>query len=179
MIEKHPMPVFVPAGAEYLILGSFATKPSDNYDWFYGNSINQFWPILESIYKTPLKTKTEKQELFRSLGIAITDIILECERIKNSNLDKNLKILKYNNKAIEKILKENKIKRIFFTSRFVEKLYKRICKKLVNEYPDIRLTLLPSPSPRYASLSKEKKVKTYKNLLPKKLIYLKYAGRND
>jgi G:T/U-mismatch repair DNA glycosylase len=68
-------------------LGSFVTKPTSPYEWFYANGRNQFWPILESVYHRNLKTKADMQKLFVELKMALTDIILECEREKNSNLD--------------------------------------------------------------------------------------------
>ena len=79
MAEKHPFGVFVPLGAKYLLLGSFVTKPTSGYDWFYANGRNQFWPILEEVYQIPLKTTKAQQMLFTKLRMAIADIILECK----------------------------------------------------------------------------------------------------
>jgi len=50
MIEVHPFGDFVPRNTQYLLLGSFTTKPSDDYPWFYANGRNYFWPILEEVY---------------------------------------------------------------------------------------------------------------------------------
>jgi G:T/U-mismatch repair DNA glycosylase len=57
MIEIHPFGDFVFKNTRYLLLGSFTTKPSDNYLWFYANGRNHFWPILQKVYKTDLSTK--------------------------------------------------------------------------------------------------------------------------
>ena len=167
MIEKHPYGNFVPIKARYLLLGSFVAKPVDGYDWFYGTKRNQFWPILEVVYKVSLKTKKDQQKLFTKLRMAITDIILKCEREKNSNLDVNLKKIVFNTKAIQGILVDNKIEKIYFTSRFVEKLFRKEFKKLIHINPEIELLTLPSPSPRYAQMTKEQKISKYKKLLPK------------
>jgi len=167
MIEKHPFGVFVPQNAKYLILGSFVAKQAPGYGWFYANGRNQFWPILEKVYKISLKTMKDQQKLFTKLGMAITDIIFECEREKNSNLDMNLKCLVFNTQAITKILEKNKITKIFFTSRFVEKLYRKEFKNLTQIYPNVELITLPSPSPRYAQMTKSEKISVYKKLLPK------------
>ena len=48
MIETHPFGDFIPAKTRYLMIGSFVTKPSNPYEWFYANGRNQFWPIMES-----------------------------------------------------------------------------------------------------------------------------------
>jgi hypoxanthine-DNA glycosylase len=175
MIETHPFGIFVPPNAKYLILGSFTGKQAvkgkpftdDSYDWFYGTKRNQFWPILEAVYGLELKSKLAKQALFARLGIAIADIIYQCEREEGNNLDKNLINIVYNSKAIREILEENQINKIFFTSRFVENRFKQVFKKLINHYPNIELITLPSPSPRYGLLSKEEKIARYKVLLPK------------
>lgn len=166
MIEKHPFGDFIPKNTQYLILGSFTGKITDSsYDWFYGTKRNQFWPIMQEVYKIPLTNKEEKQNLFKKLGLAITDIILSCERKSNSNLDTNLTNIVLN-EEVAKIPRANKIKKIFFSSRFVEKLFKRYFKDLILEYPDIELITLPSPSPRYVAMSRVEKIEKYRQLLP-------------
>lgn len=171
MIESHSFGIFVPKNAKYLILGSFPGKRSEEdiangYDWFYGTKRNMFWPIMREVYGMELSTKKEKENLFKSLGIAITDVIISCERRSNSNLDMNLINIVLNDGIVD-VLKENKIKKIFFSSRFVEKLYRKHFKKLILEYPEIELITLPSPSPRYAAMSRQEKVIRYKEILPK------------
>ncbi len=171
MIETHPFGNFVPRSAQYLILGSFTGKRSNEdiangYDWFYGTKRSLFWPILQEVYKVKLNSIEEKQELFNRLKIAITDIILSCERKSNNNLDMNL-INIVLNQDVNNILKLNKIEKIFFSSRFVEKLFREHFKDLILEYPEIELITLPSPSPRYAAMSRKQKIDRYKQILPK------------
>lgn len=173
MIETHPFGCFVPPQAKYLILGSFTTREAydstkkDDYVWFYSNGgRNQFWPILEIIYATKLKTREEMQNLFTSLHIALADIILQCERKKLSNLDVHLTNIVYAVEDITEILKNNPMQKIFFTSRFVEKEFKKKFKQLIEQYSNIELITLPSPSPRYAAMSRIDKIKKYKEILP-------------
>lgn len=172
MVETHPFGNFVPANTQYLILGSFTGKRTEDdikngYDWFYGTKRNQFWPIMEEVYGLSLKTKTEKQNLFTKLGIAITDIILSCERKSNNNLDMNLTNIVFNTQAVIDVLDKNRVKTIFFSSRFVEKLFKKHLKNILPQYSEIKLVALPSPSPRYVAITKEEKIKRYKSILPK------------
>lgn len=169
MIETHAFGVFIPPYAKYLILGSFTVKKysgDPRIDWFYTTKVNQFWPIIQEVYDVSLPDRKSKEELFAKLGIALVDIILECERKSGTNLDTNLVNIVYNTSAIRKILTENKIEKIFFSSRFVEKGYKRKLNELVEEFPDIELITLPSPSPRYAAMRKEEKVRKYKEVFP-------------
>jgi hypoxanthine-DNA glycosylase len=173
MLETHPFGTFVPAHARYLLLGSFTTKEAYDpkkqaaYVWFYSNGgRNQFWPILEELYKTQLQTRSEMQRLFTDLHMALADIIYQCERKKTSNLDINLTNIVYAQADITKILHENKIDKIFFTSRFVEITFRKVFKDLITHYPQVELITLPSPSPRYAQMTKAEKIKRYKSLLP-------------
>jgi hypoxanthine-DNA glycosylase len=164
MREAHAFGSFVPAKATHLLLGSF---PGKQAEWFYGTKRSQFWPIMEAVFGLELKTKAAKQKMLRDLRMAITDIILSCERRNDSNLDMNLANIIFNTKAITDIMMENKIEAIFFSSRFVETLFKRNFKNLIAAYPDIRLVTLPSPSPRYAAMTRAEKIARYRELLPK------------
>jgi TDG/mug DNA glycosylase family protein len=167
MQEKHPFGVFIPKHAKYLILGSFPGKPDKINNWFYGSPRNQFWPILEAVYKQKLGTIHQKQYLLIKLHFAITDVILSCVRLKGTNSDMNLTSITYNTKAVERILAENNIKKIFLTSRFSEKIFGREFKSVISLYPEVKLITLPSPSPRYAILSLSDKIKKYQEIFPK------------
>lgn len=170
MREKHPFGFFVPNNAKYLILGSFVANSyihDQKYDWYYCSKRNQFWQIIEKTYKVKLPDKKAKQKLFFTLGIAMGDIIKDCDRTKSNSADSSLKNIIYNLKEVEKVLSRNKIKKIFFTSRFVEKEYKKNFKALIKKYPEIDLITLPSPSPRYAAIDIENKAIFYTRSLPK------------
>jgi hypoxanthine-DNA glycosylase len=169
MIETHPFEIFIPQNIKFLILGSFTAKGigiEPQYDWYYGSKRNQFWSIIEQVYSTTLPNRSSREELFSKLGIAIADIIYQCERSRNNSLDTNLTNIVYNPKLTE-IMQTHQIKKIFFTSRFVENNYKKVFKRLIEEYPQTELITLPSPSPRYALMSKEEKIKKYVEILPK------------
>jgi hypoxanthine-DNA glycosylase len=174
MRETHPFGNFVPPNTKYLILGSFTGKEAvkdidvsdDAYDFFYGTKRNQFWPILEKVYGIEIKNKQAKQALLAKLGIAMADIIFQCERRDGNNLDANLdKIV--DNMTIVDILNRFPIERILFTSRFVEIRFRRVFKETISLYPACELITLPSPSPRFATMSKEQKISRYKELLPR------------
>ena len=174
MIETHAFGNFFPENTMYLILGSFTAKESPTgtgtkdpaYDWFYGTKRNQFWPILEAVYGIELRTPEEKQKLFRKLRIGIADIISKCERKHGSSMDANLIHIEYNTKSITEIIDQNKIEKIFFTSKFVEVKFKKVFSTVISDHPEIELLPLPSPSPRYARMSKAQKIILYKELLP-------------
>lgn len=170
MLENHPFRPFVPIKVKYLLLGSFVVRQVmakvPGYDWYYCNKVNQFWPILEVVYEKDLKNLEAKKKLFIDLKMAVTDVILACERKADNNSDQSLVNPVFNLEVVTKILEENEIEKIYFTSKFVEVTFRRNFKEIIINYPEIKLVTLPSPSPRYAAMSKEIKIEKYKALLP-------------
>jgi hypoxanthine-DNA glycosylase len=164
-IETHPFKPFVPPNATVLIVGSFpgrdiTQRNIDKDTWFYGTRRNQFWDIMSSVYNVELKTTKDKQELFKKGGIAIADIFLTVKRKGENNSDTSLEVVTYNDKAIKNFLANTSFQHIFFTSKFVEKHFLKI-------FPGIKNgECLPSPSPRYARMSKQEKIAYYKKKLP-------------
>jgi hypoxanthine-DNA glycosylase len=143
-IETHPFDPFIPENATTLIVGSFPGMEQiinkDNpEEWFYSAADNLFWVILSEAFQTELKTVKQKKDFFGAKGIAITDIFTKVLRKEKSNLDKFLTQMEYN-KKIKSIIDDSKIKKLFFTSKFVEKHF-------LKEFPQITFGVsLPSPS---------------------------------
>lgn len=73
-----------------LILGSFPSVLSRKGGFYYGNRQNRFWRVLAVAFEceTPI-TNEQKRELVLRRGIALWDIVTECE-IKGS-MDANIK----------------------------------------------------------------------------------------
>lgn len=165
MTENHPFIPFVPKNATILILGSFpglhqTRQLNGGEEWFYSAKRNQFWKIISNIYSIELNNVQKKKELFEEKGIAITDVILKAKRKKESNLDQHLYDITTNKEAIHEIISNSQIKKVFFTSKFVEKHFKVM-------FPEYKFAeCLPSPSPRYARMRLEEKIQIYKSKLP-------------
>jgi len=121
---------------------------------------------MEEVFGIELKTKKTQQKLFEDLNMALSDIIYSCERQNNSSLDNNLTNIVYNIGGVNNIIRSNDIKKVFFSSKFVERKFNSLFKDLISKNPQIELVYLPSPSPRYAAMSRQEKIKTYKKLLP-------------
>ncbi len=163
-IETHPHKLFVPPNATVLILGTFPGKDNVQVEgqdeWFYSSKRNQFWTIIRGVYNEELSTIAQKKELFTRKRIAIGDIFLKIKRKENNNSDTSLEVIEYNDKEIEKVLKENFIDNVFTTSQFVAKEFKKLFPTFKN------IEALPSPSPRYARMSLEEKISNYEDKLP-------------
>lgn len=168
MIEKHILGNFIPKDIKYIILGSFYSKGLElntGYDWYYGSKYNQLWRILEGVYEIPLKDKNSKIKLFNNLKIGFADIIESCERKHNNSSDLNLTNITYNYSIVD-ILNEDNLLRVFFTSAFVEQRFNKFFLPKLDSNIRTQFVRLPSPSPRYARISLEEKVRIYKELLP-------------
>jgi G:T/U-mismatch repair DNA glycosylase len=89
----------------------------------------------------PATNKAEKEALCEAHHIALTDIARKVERKQANCSDSNLHILEFNRDGIDECLHAG-IRAIFFTSRFVEKHFKRL-------YPASKIPayVLLSPSP--------------------------------
>ena len=163
-IETHPHKVFIPPNAKVIIIGSFPGRghaaESDN-EWFYESKRNQFWKIISAVYQIELNDVTQKKKLFREKGIAIGDLFYKVKRTKDNNSDSSLQVIEYNDKALSKIFKTKKFQIIFFTSKYIEKEFKKLFPAMEN------IASLPSPSPRVATISLADKIKAYKMILPK------------
>ena len=164
-IETHPFKAYVPENATVIIVGSFpgreiTHKELSENEWFYGSKRNQFWKIISGVYEADIPSKKEKQALFKEHGIGIVDIFLKIKRTQNNNMDSSLEVIEFNDKEIAAILKNPGIKKVFFTSRFVENVFKKL-------FPEIIIgKCLPSPSPRFARMSVQEKIDYYKLQLP-------------
>lgn len=164
-IEIHPFEAFIPKNTTVIIVGSFPGKEITHKilseeEWFYGTKRNQFWKIISGVYQAELNTKSEKQRLFEKHGIGIADIFLRVKRKGNNNTDSNLEIVEYNVNAIKKNIQDKNIQSIFFTSKFVEKVFLKLFPETING------KCLPSPSPRFARMSLSEKIKIYRQNLP-------------
>ncbi len=153
----HPLTPFVFEDSETLILGSFPSLKSFEEQFYYAHPKNQFWKILSQIYGVPSDTKEQRMELLQKAKIALWDVIASCERTNSA--DSNLK------KAIpndtEELLRSHPaIKRIFFTGRTAQTLYKKHF-----GHVELPTSLLPSPSPAYASVRYEVKLLAWKSVL--------------
>lgn len=165
LIEKHPFDSFIPDNATKLIIGSFpgmdqVANRQNQEEWYYTTKNNLFWTILSEVFQTEVNTRKQKEKLLSEQKIAITDILTKVRRTEKSNLDKYLTDLEFN-KSIASIIENNKIDKLFFTSKFVEKHF-------IREYPQFKFGIcLPSPSQAAnRSISKTMDYKIYKQLNP-------------
>ena len=154
---KHPFNPIVFKNSETLILGSFPSIDSFNKSFYYAHPRNQFWKILSSLSNYPINNQDQKIWLLKETKLALWDMVSSCER--DNSLDSSLEDIEVNN--IAQFLEEHpSIKKIAFTGRLAEKLF-----KMHFDYLEIETVYLPSPSSAYAKMRFEQKVKIYHKLL--------------
>ncbi|MCQ2966764.1 MAG: DNA-deoxyinosine glycosylase [Alphaproteobacteria bacterium] len=67
--------------AEVLILGSFPSVKSLEKQMYYGNSRNQFWPIMENIYHCKIKDdEFSRKSFLNEHKIGLWDVLASCDR---------------------------------------------------------------------------------------------------
>jgi len=170
MIEEHPWKLFPKNNPiKKLIIGSFPpnkmvfknggiVKYEDGlkkvidrntvrFDFFYGSKQNRFWDLfIKSLnININLENVEELKDWIKNNNWGLVDIVLKTSRKKDSPTDGDLIPIEWNIKLIEKIILENDIQSIYFTSSWVKKHFN----KKINENCHIKINkyLLISPSP--------------------------------
>ncbi len=132
-VELHP---FLKIGesitASRMIVGTFPvysiTRPRNslkaqvsrdngNLQFFYGSSANQFWSWYQRFIDNTVNRKCNKSILasLKNHGIAISDVIVKCERKESSFRDSDLRAKDWNMRLANVI--ENQIDKILCTSK--------------------------------------------------------------
>lgn len=158
-MEQHPFDPILFHDSRVLILGSFPSLKSCEEGFYYAHPRNQFWPLLAEVFGEEISTAEEKIALCKKHRIALWDSAKSLKRETGNSSDTNLKEIEVND--FEKLLLEYpSIELILFTGKKAEQIFNKKYKEL-----KIRRALLPSPSPAYAAISFEEKLKRYREIL--------------
>ena len=157
MKTVHPIPAFVPANAEILILGSFPSVKSRETGFFYGHKQNRFWKVLSAVFSDEEpETIGEKKAFLERNKVALWDVIGSCEITGSS--DASIKNAEPND--ISSLVNNTGIKKIFLNGKTAEKYYK----KYVASSVEITAKALPSTSPANAAFSLEMLIEEWKEI---------------
>ncbi len=122
-----------------LILGSFPSVKSRKTDFYYGHPQNRFWRTLAEYFgeKTP-STNDEKKSFLAAHGIALWDVVTECEIVGSSDQS----IRDYVVADVDAFVRTHGIRRVFVNG-------KRALGILLGTFPDLApvCRVLPSTSP--------------------------------
>ncbi|MDD5174707.1 MAG: DNA-deoxyinosine glycosylase [Candidatus Omnitrophota bacterium] len=141
-----------------LILGSFPGPLSLKKREYYAHPQNQFWHILANLLgqeDTP-KDYKKKKALLAKFGIGLWDMVASCKR--SGAYDGNIRDMTLND--IRGLLDQYpNIKAVFLNGRKAEALFKKHCKL------SVCAKYLPSTSPAYAGISRNKKLGAWESIL--------------
>ena len=150
----HPIPPVYDANSKVLILGSFPSVKSREAAFFYGHPQNRFWRVLAAVFNRPVPDTTEEKKAFLlQHRIAIWDVIASCDITGSSDSS----IRNVVPTALQKILQESQVTRIFCNGATSGKYYKKYQEKELG----ITAEVLPSTSPANAAFSLEKLIQIW------------------
>ncbi|MCK4620995.1 MAG: hypothetical protein KAT62_02140 [Desulfuromonadales bacterium] len=127
-------------------------KTEDDIDFYYGSKENLFWKLMGDVFDKNLNSVSTIKKFLEINLIGITDIIENCKRKstkvnqkerKIDSSDKGLIIKEY--RDVIKTIKENNIRKIYCTSKYVSKRLKERDSDKVLENREIVVLFSPSP----------------------------------
>lgn len=131
-----------------LILGSFPSVKSRQTDFYYGNPQNRFWKFLSEYFSLPLPKSVDEKKIFLShCGVALWDIVSECEICGSSDATiKNYKVADLN-----RVLCAADIRRILVNGGKAFQIFLKYYGGI-----SVPFVALPSTSPANTRCDKEK-----------------------
>ena len=156
---EHTLEIFINDNSKYLILGSFPSVKSREYNFYYSHPTNRFFPTLYSLFgETMSHVIEERKEFLYRHNIALYDVVEECdiEQSYDSSIKNVVPV------DIESILDNYpNIKVIGITGGKAISLFdKYLLDKVKNR--DIKIVYLPSTSSANARMSIDDLVKHFK-----------------
>ena len=143
------------AESRVLILGTFPSVKSRENQFFYGHPQNRFWKVIAGLTGYPVpETMEEKKRMLLENGIAVWDVIAECEIIGSSDSS----IRNVVPADLNRILNNSDIAKIYANGGTAKKLFDRFQKKSCGR----EITGLPSTSPANASYSLDRLLAEWK-----------------
>lgn len=155
---RHEFEPVYDSNSRILILGSFPSVKSREQQFYYGHPQNRFWKVLAGLTGYPVpQTIEEKKKMLLENGIAIWDVIAECEIIGSSDSS----IRNVVPAELERVLQCADIRQIYANGGTAKKLFEKFQKKQCGR----EIQGLPSTSPANAAFSLERLMEAWKVIL--------------
>ena len=157
----HTLEIFIDENSKYLILGSFPSVKSREYNFYYSHPRNRFFPTLYRVFnEKPSIYIEDRKELLRRHNIALYDVIEECDI--DQSYDSSIKNVVPVD--IKKILQNYpNISVIGVTGGKAKSLFEKYLLPLIDQ-SKIRVVYLPSTSPANAKMKDEELEENYKTV---------------
>lgn len=145
---KHEFEPVYDKNSKILILGSFPSVKSREQQFYYGHPQNRFWKMIAALTGTPVpETIDKKKKMLLENGIAVWDVIAECEIIGSS--DSSIRNVVATD--LRQILDCAQIQQIYANGNTAKKLFDKYQKPICGR----EIKGLPSTSPANAAFSLE------------------------
>lgn len=155
---KHEFEPIYNENSRILILGTFPSVKSREQNFYYGHAQNRFWKVIAGLCaETVPQTIPQKKELLLKHGIALWDVIAECDIAGSS--DSSIKNVTAADLSV--ILNHAPIENIYANGTKAYELYQKYT------YPITKRPILklPSTSPANAAFRLERLIAEWGALL--------------
>lgn len=139
---------FFDANSRILVLGSFPSVKSRECNFYYGHPQNRFWRTAAQCFGCPTPVSVpEKQAFARKNGLALWDIVTECEIVGSQDST----ITDYSVADVASLVRSTDIRRILLNGKTAGKIF-------ADNFPElVSLSVqLPSTSPANPRFDAEK-----------------------
>lgn len=155
---RHEFEPVYNADSKILILGSFPSVKSRETNFYYGHPQNRFWKLMAQLLHAPVpETIDEKKTLLLEHGIALWDVVSECDIHGSSDLS----ICNVIPANINEVLRAADIELIIANGATAYKLYQKYCL----EHTGREAVKCPSTSPANAVFSLERLAENWGEVL--------------
>ena len=152
---KHEFQPVYDENSKILILGTLPSVKSREQHFYYGHKQNRFWKVLAAICEEPVPEKIEEKKSFLLRnGIAVWDVISECDIIGSS--DSSIKNVVPAD--VKRLLEKTNIKSLYGNGAAACRLYMKYSYEIVHK----EIIQLPSTSPANASFSLERLIREWR-----------------
>ncbi len=162
MLRSFP-PLQAP-DARVLVLGSMPGAASLAAGQYYAHPQNRFWPIMGALVGAgPELPYAQRMQRLRAAGIALWDVLAECER--EGSLDSAIRDETAVANDFAGFLRHHRrVATVLFNGAKAEASFRRFVAGPLAR-PDLRLRRLPSTSPAHASLAYPAKLAAWREAL--------------
>lgn len=151
---RHEFPPVYNENSRILILGSLPSVKSREQMFYYGHPQNRFWKVIAGLTGASVpSTIPEKKALLLAQGIAVSDVIAECDIIGSSDSS----IRNVIPMDLQEILENAKIRQIYANGNTAKKLFERFQQKSCQR----DIIGLPSTSPANAAYSLDRLIEAW------------------
>ncbi len=155
---RHEFPPVYNENSRILILGSLPSVKSREQMFYYGHPQNRFWKVIAGLTGASVpSTIPEKKALLLAQGIAVSDVIAECDIIGSSDSS----IRNVIPMDLQEILENAKIRQIYANGNTAKKLFERFQQKSCQR----DIIGLPSTSPANTAYSLDRLIEAWKCIL--------------